>query len=173
MGARGAGIVGVSMKQAFRVPADALAVTLAGVWVTLPMPPTVNHYYDPSARGLCVKRISGHGIRFRKTVYYELRRLTKAPIRQVPPRLRVEVELSFETKAKNDLDNRMKALLDALRVANMIADDSEIDELVIRRGPIIKDKAFFGGQCRVKVETIPNIVVTMLTGPHPPQGEKA
>lgn len=134
------------------------AQSLAGRWITLPIGPTVNHYYDPSARGLGQRMLSSHAKVYRRVVYYELRALTKSPIRMIPPPLRVEVELCFPTKAKNDLDNRMKALLDALRLAGLFQDDSEIDELVVKRGPVMKnskkDMKFYGGQCRINVTTI-------------------
>lgn len=156
--------MGISLKTVFDPKPGTRDVSLAGVWLVLPMGPTVNHYYDPSARSVGKKILSGHAQRYRRTVYYELRRLTKSPIRRIPPPLRVEVELSFETKAKNDLDNRMKALLDSLCLAGMFKDDSEIDELIVRRGPVgAKSEHFFGGLCRVKVETITRPVVIVAT----------
>jgi len=133
-------------------------MTLAGQWVYLPMAPTVNHYYvmgtKEKGRAKWGKFLGRDVTVYRRIVYYELRRLTKSQIACIQPPLRVDVELSFPTKARNDLDNRMKGLLDALRIAGMFNDDSEIDELYVRRGPIIRDDKFFGGQCRVKVTTI-------------------
>ena len=154
-----ADVVGAAnFKGAVGATLGSAAPYLAGRWITLPMGPTVNHYYvvgtKEKGREKWGKFLGRDVMVYRRIVYYELRKLTKGPIAIIPPPLHVEVELSFPTKAKNDLDNRMKGLLDALRIAGLFKDDSEIDELYIRRGPIIRDDQFFGGQCRVKVTTI-------------------
>ena len=161
-----------TMKSTFAVPAGSPAVSLAGQWVELPMAPTVNHYYVTPLGKSNVRILPREVKVYRRTVYYELRRLTKAPIAFIPPPLRVEIEMRFPTKARQDLDNRAKSCLDALRLAGMFEDDWQIDELLLRRGPILPDKAgnkFFGGQFRVKVDTIDNITVEALYGPHPPE----
>lgn len=60
-------------------------------------------------------------------------------------RLKVAITVHFADKRKQDLDNRIKALLDALNY-RLWFDDSQIDELVIKRGDIVK-----GGQVHVQV----------------------
>jgi crossover junction endodeoxyribonuclease RusA len=45
-----------------------------------------------------------------------------------------------------DLDNRLKALNDALEHAGVFDDDEQIDELHVTRGPIVK-----GGECFVMI----------------------
>jgi crossover junction endodeoxyribonuclease RusA len=45
-----------------------------------------------------------------------------------------------------DIDNRVKAALDALTHAGVYDDDSQIDELFVARGDIVK-----GGRCQVMV----------------------
>jgi len=51
-------------------------------------------------------------------------------------------------KRKRDLDNILKALLDAMQ-GSLYEDDSQIDQLLIKRGDVIK-----GGKVRVTIEEI-------------------
>jgi crossover junction endodeoxyribonuclease RusA len=53
-------------------------------------------------------------------------------------RLKVEVSVHPPNKRKCDLDNLMKGLLDAMTHADIWTDDSQIDELHIIRGEIVK-----------------------------------
>lgn len=53
-------------------------------------------------------------------------------------RLAVKVTLCPPDRRKRDLDNYVKALLDALTHANVWADDEQIDRLVIERGEVVK-----------------------------------
>jgi crossover junction endodeoxyribonuclease RusA len=61
----------------------------------------------------------------------------------MPPtaRLRLEVELRAPDCRQRDLDNHLKGLQDALMHAGVLPDDSQIDELVMRRGKNLKDGA--------------------------------
>ena len=52
--------------------------------------------------------------------------------------LKVEVIITFATKHRNDLDNRLKSLFDSLTRADVWEDDSLINELHVYRGPISK-----------------------------------
>jgi crossover junction endodeoxyribonuclease RusA len=56
-----------------------------------------------------------------------------------------------------DLDNRLKALLDALAHAGVYEDDGQIDELNIQRGPIVP-----GGKAIVEVTEITSSAVETL-----------
>jgi crossover junction endodeoxyribonuclease RusA len=49
----------------------------------------------------------------------------------------VDVELRPPTRAKRDLDNYLKALFDSLTHAEVWVDDSQIDELTVRRGRVM------------------------------------
>jgi len=53
-------------------------------------------------------------------------------------RLAVDIYVNPPDKRKRDLDNIPKALLDALTHAGIWEDDSQIDQLTITRGPVIK-----------------------------------
>jgi len=59
------------------------------------------------------------------------------------------VELFPPDRRKRDVDNILKALLDALTHAGVYEDDSFIDDLRVVRGAVIK-----GGYCRVVLSQI-------------------
>ena len=65
-------------------------------------------------------------------------------------RLGMTVTLNAPTRRKYDIDNRSKALLDALQHARVYEDDEQIDELTLKRGDIIK-----GGQAIVNIYWMP------------------
>lgn len=53
-------------------------------------------------------------------------------------RLRVELLVTPPDKRLRDLDNLLKATLDAMQKAAVYDDDSQIDELIVRRQPVRK-----------------------------------
>lgn len=96
----------------------------------LPFPPTVNNYYVKTSRGIY---ISQKGKKFRDQVNAE----TLAQLGDfdpLPDKLLVEIIFWPPDKRKRDLDNYLKALLDALTHASLWEDDSQIDQLFIYRG---------------------------------------
>jgi len=106
---------------------------LKTVTLDLPYPPSVNHYWRRvGARTL----ISREGRRFRERVasYLALRRL-----RPLSGPLAVRVTVHPPDRRRRDLDNAMKALLDALEHGGAYEDDSQIDHLDIRRGSVVPD----------------------------------
>jgi crossover junction endodeoxyribonuclease RusA len=64
-------------------------------------------------------------------------------------RLEMQVILYPRDKRKQDIDNRIKALWDALGDAGVFDDDEQIDILMVSRGAIKK-----GGGCMVIIEEI-------------------
>jgi crossover junction endodeoxyribonuclease RusA len=66
-------------------------------------------------------------------------------------KLRISMVLFPRDKRKVDIDNRIKAVLDALQDAGVFNDDFQVDELSIVRGKVIK-----GGGIRVLIEQIEN-----------------
>jgi crossover junction endodeoxyribonuclease RusA len=101
--------------------------------LTLPMPPSTNHYY--ASRG-------GRRFLTRKALLFRLvvqARCLDASIKPLQGRLSVMAWLNPPDKRKRDLDNFCgKALLDALKHAGCYDDDSQIDHLEVRRGKVMK-----------------------------------
>jgi len=99
----------------------------------LPFPPSVNTYWR-NYRGRMV--LSARGRDYKKKVYEDLsgeRTFLKTPL---AGRLRVVVDIYVPDKRRRDIDNCAKALLDAIGDAEIYEDDSQIDELLLRRAPI-------------------------------------
>ncbi len=103
-----------------------------GVTLTLPWPPTVNHYWrNVSGRTL----ISSQGRAYREQVGWAVR-VARNPPWPESARLCVAIEAQAPDKRRRDLDNLPKSVLDALTDAGVWADDSQIDDLRIWRGPV-------------------------------------
>lgn len=97
------------------------------VRLELPYPPTVNTYWR-TFRGRMI--ISAEGRRYREGVAAHL---LASGVRRVGGRLRVSVGLHPPDRRRRDLDNAMKALLDALGGGRVYDDDSQIDRLEVTR----------------------------------------
>ena len=117
------------------------------VQLTLPWPPSVNRYWRsvPMGRGRGVRvLISREGRAFRKDAVARLARFRRrAPL---SGRLDVRIELCTPTRRALDIDNRLKALLDAMQHAGVYRDDGQIDRLLVERGPVTR-----GGLVRVAI----------------------
>lgn len=70
-------------------------------------------------------------------------------------RLEMQVTLYPKDRRKQDIDNRIKALWDALTDAGVFDDDEQIDVLMVQRGPIKK-----GGGCLVMIDILDKIEET-------------
>ena len=64
-------------------------------------------------------------------------------------RLEMQVTLYPKDRRKQDIDNRIKALWDALADAGVFDNDEQIDTLIVQRGAIKK-----GGGCLVVIDKI-------------------
>ena len=51
------------------------------------------------------------------------------------------IVVCYNTAARIDLDNRVKPLQDALAAAGAFANDEQIDDLHVRRGPVSREGA--------------------------------
>jgi crossover junction endodeoxyribonuclease RusA len=112
--------------------------------LTLPLPPTVNHYWGRSGHR---SFLSKNAVLYRDDIfqYVNTHKLQSFGDK----RLIVHVTLHFKTKARNDLDNRIKPLFDALMDTGLFDDDSQIDFFTVERGKL--DKA---GKCVVFIEEV-------------------
>lgn len=113
----------------------------------LPLPPSVNHYWGQHGHR---RYVSKAGVAFKTQVSdyvieYRVPKLGTA-------RLAMTVVLFPKDRRKQDIDNRIKALWDALADAGVFDNDEQIDTLFIERGEIKK-----GGGCRVYLDIIDKI----------------
>jgi crossover junction endodeoxyribonuclease RusA len=117
------------------------------VILDLPLPPSVNHYWGQHGHR---RYVSKAGVAFKAQVSdyvieYRVPKLGMA-------RLAMTVVLFPKDRRKQDIDNRIKALWDALADAGVFDNDEQIDTLFIERGEIKKD-----GGCRVYIDIIDKI----------------
>lgn len=104
----------------------------ATVW--LPWPPSVNHYWGTRGK---IRFIGAEGKAFRQATnvaWYATREQGFGNARLV-----VSVVAYPPDRRKRDLDNILKAALDALTHARAYEDDSQIDRLIVDRGEVRKD----------------------------------
>jgi len=106
---------------------------------TLPFPPSVNTYWRMFRNRMI---ISAKGREYRKAVEQILAD-ELIIVRHKP--LRVEIEVFRPDRRKRDLDNLLKAPLDAMTHCKVWDDDSQIHELSIRWGDGIK------GMLKIKI----------------------
>lgn len=92
----------------------------------LPYPPTINHYYGVRGKGRYIKP---EGLAFRKAVADVVQM-----VNPIAGKVGIHILVFPPDKRKRDLDNVLKALLDALTHAGAWVDDSQIWDLQITRG---------------------------------------
>ena len=110
----------------------------------LPFPPTINSYYVKTKQG---QFISLKGKKYRADVEAEVeQQLASLGVIPFEHQLNVTVVLHMPDKRIRDLDNYMKALLDALTKAGVWEDDSQVDQLAIYRGA-----RCYGGAVRLAI----------------------
>ncbi|CNJ14949.1 Crossover junction endodeoxyribonuclease rusA [Yersinia aldovae] len=119
--------------------------------LTLPFPPSVNSYWRAPSKGPLAGRhlISVKGRQFRsEALACILEQLRRVPRTIIDP---VAVAIVFypPNLIRRDLDNFLKAPLDALTHAGVWADDSQVKKLTIEWGPIVK-----GGKIEILISEV-------------------
>jgi len=110
--------------------------------LTLPFPPSINHYWKHRAIGRRASvYLSSEAIAYREAVKKSI-----VATKPLETRLSVSVQLHAPNRRKYDIDNRIKSLLDALTHCGIWVDDELIDKIEITRGNIIT-----GGLCVVEI----------------------
>ncbi len=114
--------------------------------VTLPWPPSTNRILrNVAVRGTPRTLLSEEGRRFRTTAA-QMCMLGGVNNRQLAGRLAVSMVACPPDRRARDLDNVLKATLDALTHAGVWLDDSQIDLLSVERAQVVK-----GGELRVTI----------------------
>jgi crossover junction endodeoxyribonuclease RusA len=125
--------------------------------IRLEYPPSINTYWRRAGNRIY---LSPSGKRFKNDAAIDC----LAALGKVEPltgRLGVQIELVAPNKTRDtDIDNRIKATLDALQ-GILFVDDSQIDRLIVLRREIAKP-----GHCDVIVSEL-----TSLAHPYPPPEE--
>lgn len=96
----------------------------------LPWPPSVNCYIR---RGNNRSYMTKAGKQFRENVFADVVKAHDGDIWPLEGRLAVSIELTAPDRRERDIDNHIKATLDALQHAGSFVKDSQIDELVVKR----------------------------------------
>ncbi|WP_032881358.1 RusA family crossover junction endodeoxyribonuclease [Acinetobacter sp. WC-323] len=92
-------------------------------------PPSVNHYWLASGKR---RYISAKGRAFQQIVALYVK------AHQSAERLKLSVTFHFPDRTRRDIDNHLKALLDSLVKAGLCLDDEQFDEIVVKRGNVVK-----------------------------------
>lgn len=101
------------------------------------IPPSVNHYWKKSGRGF---KLSDEARDFHDLVSMLVPRINTTA------RLKLEVTFHFPNRLRRDIDNYLKATIDSLVKCEFCVDDEQFDELIVRRGNVVK-----GGLLKIKV----------------------
>jgi len=112
--------------------------------LNLPLPPSVNHYWGVHGHRRFVSK-AGKEFKIAVQDYVIENRVPKLGEK----RLQMQVTLYPRDRRKQDIDNRIKALWDALAEAGVFDNDEQIDILIVQRGEIRK-----GGGCLVMIDEI-------------------
>jgi crossover junction endodeoxyribonuclease RusA len=106
--------------------------------LNLPYPPSANSYWRHPDRGALAGKhlLSENGRKYRRAVSLIVG-AARARLGLAVP-VRMVVTAHMPDRRKRDLDNLLKGLLDALQYAGVYESDSQIDDLRIMRGPVIK-----------------------------------
>lgn len=101
----------------------------------LPYPPSINHYYK-AWRNRVV--ISAAGVKYRRDVAAATEGIAK-----LTGRLKLKLTVCPPDARRRDMDNVLKATLDAMQHAGLYDDDSQIDLLVVIRGNKVSGGCLF------------------------------
>lgn len=104
------------------------------------VPPSVNHYWLSSGKK---RYLSDRAKAFHRIVKHIV------PSHKTIARLKLEVTFHFHDRRTRDIDNYLKATIDSLVKCGLCVDDEQFDELIVKRGNVIK-----GGLIKLKVCTI-------------------
>lgn len=112
--------------------------------LNLPLPPSVNSYRTIFRNRMGISK-AGREFKLKVQEYV----IENCVPKLGEKRLQMQVTLYPRDRRKQDIDNRIKALWDALADAGVFDNDEQIDVLMVQRGEIRK-----GGGCLVLIDEI-------------------
>jgi crossover junction endodeoxyribonuclease RusA len=101
--------------------------------IILPLSPTANHTYIAVGKRRIVSKTTET---FRREVWLAVK---QQGIKPMAGRISIAIAIFPKTLGRNDLDNRIKPALDALTIAGVWDDDSQIDFISVERHDPVKD----------------------------------
>lgn len=110
--------------------------TVKELKLDLPFPPSVNHYYKRTRNRAKDMVIGKRGLEYRKAIKDRLALLN---IRPLAGPLSMKLEINPPDKRRRDIDNILKALLDALEHGNAYENDNQIVKLVMEKSYPVPD----------------------------------
>ena len=109
--------------------------------LNFPYPPSVNTYWGfKGSRRFLTKKAND----FKSIV-----NLSSKMARFGADKVGIEILLHAPDRRRRDIDNICKPIFDALQAAGVFDDDSQVDQLMVSRGSVIK-----GGACVVKIKSL-------------------
>ena len=123
--------------------------------LTLPWPPSANTYWRHPTRGPLAGRhlISEKGREYRATVIVQVREQLGTFAARTDL-VAVTVEAFVPDRRRRDLGNIEKALMDSLTHAGVWADDSQIDDLRIKRARKANGDLIIAGMVKVSIRPL-------------------
>jgi len=119
--------------------------------LTLPWPPSVNHYWQRNANG--TMRISKKGLGFRDCVAWLVAQKNLSAGLSSP--VCVVITAYAPDNRRRDLDNIQKALLDSLTHAGVWGDDDQVDDLrIFWARDKQTGKKMIAGMVKVQIEAV-------------------
>ncbi len=124
--------------------------------LSLPLPPSVNHYYKhrgisdkKTGRPKALRYLSQQAKDYRYTVAEHVWEQLGSPPK-LAGRLAMTVRIFPRNQGqKQDIDNGLKSLLDSLEYAQVYKNDSQIDQLLLIRG-----RRLMQGRVDIEIKTI-------------------
>lgn len=104
------------------------------------VPPSVNHYWVATGKRRFLSE--------RAKVFHRIVKQL-VPAHKTLKRLKLEVTFHFPDRRCRDIDNYLKATIDSLVKCGLCVDDEQFDELIVKRGNVIK-----GGLIKLTVSEV-------------------
>ena len=119
--------------------------------LVLPWPPSTNGYWMPLVLkgGKPSLILTSRARDYRQSVLCAIRNKMGPALDPITGPVRIDVSLRPPDRRTRDIDNNLKGLFDALTYCRVWKDDSQVDEMTVRRGKVIS-----GGHVEVLVSEL-------------------